>query len=157
MESPRSQAGLGIKASEANKNTNWLDSPAAWVYYVALLLLSWLLVSSFTDPGIAWTYVHIAHGVLTYIIFHWVKGSPIANDQGVYDSQTFWEQIDDGQQFTPARKFLTAVPVVLFLLASNGTDYRRQPLGVNLIVVIVLVIAKLASMHRVRILGINKY
>lgn len=72
-------------------------------------------------------------------------------------SQTFWEQIDDGQQFTPARKFLTAVPVVLFLLASNGTDYRRQPLGVNLIVVIVLVIAKLASMHRVRILGINKY
>ena len=49
---------------------------------------------------------------------------------------TFWEQIDDGVQFTPTRKFLTVVPVALFLLASHGTDYRRQPLGVNLAVVV---------------------
>lgn len=42
------------------------------------------------------------------------------------------------------------------LQATHGTDYRRQPLGVNLAVVTVLVIAKLSSMHRVRILGINK-
>lgn len=71
--------------------------------------------------------------------------------------ETFWEQIDDGMQFTPTRKFLTAVPVVLFFLASNGTDYRRQPLAINLVVVVVLLIAKLSSMHKVRILGINKY
>ena len=47
--------------------------------------------------------------------------------------------------------------VVLFLLASHGTDYRRQPLGLNLIVLAVLVIAKLPALHKVRILGINKY
>ena len=34
---------------------------------------------------------------------------------------------------------------------------RRQPLGLNLIVLLVLVIAKFPSMHKVRIFGINKY
>lgn len=71
-------------------------------------------------------------------------------------SLTFWEQIDDGLQGTATRKFFTVVPVVLFLLASHGTDFRRQPLGLNLLVVVVLTVAKMSSMHRVRIFGINK-
>ena len=70
---------------------------------------------------------------------------------------TFWEQIDDGVQFTATRKFFTIVPVVLFLLATNSSDFRRQPLGINLIVVVVLLISKLSSMHKVRIMGINRY
>lgn len=72
-------------------------------------------------------------------------------------SMTFWEQIDDGVQFTATRKFFTIIPVVLFLLATNSSDFSRQPLGVNLIVVVVLLISKLSSMHDVRILGINRY
>ena len=44
--------------------------------------------------------------------------------QGKYDGMTFWEQLDDGVQNTNNRKFLTLVPVVLFLLATHGTDYR---------------------------------
>jgi uncharacterized membrane protein (DUF2068 family) len=70
---------------------------------------------------------------------------------------TFWEQIDDGVQFTATRKFFTVVPFALFLLASHSCDYARQPLGINLLVVVVLTVAKLSSMHRVRILGINRY
>lgn len=58
-------------------------------------------------------------------------------------------------QGTATRKFFTVVPVVLFLLASHGTDYARQPLGLNLLVVVVLTVAKMSSMHRVRIFGIN--
>ena len=45
------------------------------------------------------------------------------------------------------RKFLTAVPLALFVLATHGTDFRKQPLGLNLLVVLVLVIAKLPKMH----------
>ena len=71
-------------------------------------------------------------------------------------SLTFWEQIDDGVQGTATRKFFTVVPVVLFLLASHGTDFRRQPLGLNLLVVVVLTVAKMSSMHKVRIFGINR-
>ena len=164
-----------------NKNTNWLDNKASWLFYVLLIVVSWLIISNWTDPGLAWTYVHIAHGVITYYLLHWNKGSPIQDDQGKYDryvkivvgdcvaqsiicltvsfccSLTFWEQIDNGVQFTSTRKFFIAVPVALFLLASHTSDFRRQPLGVNFFVVVVLVVAKLSSMHKVRIMGINKY
>ena len=108
------------------------------------------------SAGYAWTYVHLIHGVLTYYLLHWHKGSPIDMDQGKYDKLTFWEQLDDGVQNTTNRKFFTAVPVVLFLLATHGSDYRRQPLGVNLVVVLVLVIAKFSGMHKVRLFGIGE-
>ena len=86
-----------------------------------------------------------------------IADKTVLSMQGKYDGLTFWEQLDDGVQNTSNRKFLTLVPVALFLLAAHGTDYRRQPLGLNLIVLLVLVVAKFPAMHKVRILGINKY
>ena len=55
------------------------------------------------------------------------------------------------------RKLFTFVPVVLFVLATHATDFRKQPLGLNLIMVIVLLVAKLPALHKVRFFGINKY
>ncbi|KAD5507447.1 hypothetical protein E3N88_15150 [Mikania micrantha] len=50
---------------------------------------------------------------ITYHFFHWKKGTPFAEDQGIYNRLTWWEQIDSGKQLTRNRKFLTVVPVVL--------------------------------------------
>ncbi|KVI04009.1 ORMDL-like protein [Cynara cardunculus var. scolymus] len=50
---------------------------------------------------------------VTYHFFHWKKGTPFADDQGIYNRLTWWEQIDSGKQLTCNRKFLTVVPVVL--------------------------------------------
>ena len=33
--------------------------------------------------------------------------------QGKFSKYTFWEQMDSGKQFTPAKKFLTVIPLVL--------------------------------------------
>jgi hypothetical protein len=142
-----------------NKNVNWMNSPAVWAWYCGLVVLLWLACSAFVqDMGLAWSYVHILHGVITYYLLHWTKGTPFADDdQGQYCRQTFWEQLDNGVYATYKRKVFTVIPVVLFLLATNGTDFRKQPLGVNLAVVLVLVIAKLPALHKVRIFGINKY
>ncbi|MFS7913611.1 putative ORMDL family protein [Helianthus anomalus] len=52
---------------------------------------------------------------ITYHFFHWKKGTPFADDQGIYNRLTWWEQIDSGKQLTRNRKFLTVVPVVLLL------------------------------------------
>lgn len=120
--SPRS--GVRVPRVSRNKNTEWLDNHAFWLFYVLLISLCWLIISCWTDPGIAWTYVHLGHGLITYYLLHWNKGSPILDDQGKYDSMTFWEQMSDGVQFTATRKFFTIVPVALFLLATHGTDYR---------------------------------
>ena len=43
------------------------------------------------------------------------------------------------------------------MLTVSHSVCRRQPLGLNLIVLLVLVIAKFPSMHKVRIFGINRY
>ncbi|URD88986.1 hypothetical protein MUK42_34270 [Musa troglodytarum] len=50
---------------------------------------------------------------ITYHFFHWKKGTPFSDDQGIYNSLTWWEQMDNGRQLTRNRKFLTVVPVVL--------------------------------------------
>lgn len=143
--------------ANTNINVNWLNSPGIWTWYLLMIFMSWLMVSLIIeDPGLAWTYVHIGHGVITYYLLHWTKGSPSIEDQGKYDKLTFWEQVDNGTYGTKTRKFLTAVPIVLFVLATHGADFRKQPLGINLVVVIWLTLAKLPAFHKVRIMGINK-
>lgn len=141
----------------ANKNVNWLDCPGSWTFICALIFSSWLVASSWVEPGTAWTWVHVGHGLVSYYLLHWHKGSPVEADQGKYDSLTFWEQLDDGVQGTANRKFFMTIPVVLFILASHGCEYQRQPLGLNLLVVLWLTLAKLPALHRVRIFGIGKY
>ncbi|KAJ7004310.1 hypothetical protein NC653_009247 [Populus alba x Populus x berolinensis] len=52
------------------------------------------------------------HFAVTYHFFHWKKGTPFADDQGIYNGLTWWEQIENGKQLTRNRKFLTVVPVI---------------------------------------------
>ncbi|CAH2080254.1 unnamed protein product, partial [Thlaspi arvense] len=82
-------------------------------------------------------------------------GTPFGDDQGIYNRLTWWEQIDNGKQLTRNRKFLTVVPVVLYLIASHTTDYQHPMLFLNTLAVFVMVVAKFPHMHKVRIFGIN--
>jgi hypothetical protein len=55
---------------------------------------------------------------LSYLMFHWVTGIPFDNELhgGAYDDLTLWEQIDDGAQYTPSKKWLFTAPILLFVL-----------------------------------------
>lgn len=144
-----------LSQANINNNVNWVSTPGIWTWYVGLIIVTWLGVAAVLDDGgFAWTYVHLLHGVLSYYFLHWSKGFLYGEDQGEINL-TFWEQLDNQVYGTMNRKFFTAVPIILFLLATHGTDFRRQPLGLNFLVVVVLLIAKLPAMHKVRILGIN--
>nr|PNR50926.1 hypothetical protein PHYPA_010112 [Physcomitrium patens] len=135
----------------------YVKYPGIWTTYVLIILFSWLaIVAVFRcEAGTAWTVINLVHFAATYRFFHWKKGTPFAEDQGDYGKLTWWEQVDDGRQLTRNRKFLTVVPVVLYLIASHTTDYRNPNLFLNTIAVCWLVIAKFPNMHRVRIFGIN--
>ena len=78
-----------------NKNVNWLSHPAAWAWYIGLVFLGWLLLCAvMEDSGLAWSFTHLIHGVITYYLLHWTKGTPFAeDDQGKYARLTFWEQV----------------------------------------------------------------
>ncbi|KAE9450258.1 hypothetical protein C3L33_17831, partial [Rhododendron williamsianum] len=111
-------------------------------------------------PGLHWHYLNRLDEYLdiygvTYQCFHWKKGTPFAEDQGIYNRLTWWEQMDNGKQLTRNRKFITVVPVVLYLIASHTTDYQHPMLFFNTVAVFVLVVAKFPHMHKVRIFGIN--
>lgn len=146
-----------VQPVDLNKNTSWFQYPGVWTIYIFILFFSWLVILSLLGctAGTAWTIVHLAHFAVTYHFFHWKKGTPFSEDQGMYNKLTWWEQMDNGKQLTRNRKFLTVVPVVLYLIASHTTDYRNPWLFLNTIAVLVLVIAKFPNMHKVRILGIN--
>ncbi|KAH0705477.1 hypothetical protein KY290_012127 [Solanum tuberosum] len=111
-------ANLYVRAApttDLNRNTEWFTYPGVWTIYIFILLFSWLVVLSVfgSSSGMAWTIVNLAHFLVTYHCFHWKKGTPFAEDQGIYNRLTWWEQMDNGKQLTPNRKFLTVVPVVL--------------------------------------------
>lgn len=78
-------------------------------------------------------------------MFHWVRGVPFEFNAGAYDNLNMWEQIDNGDQYTPAKKFLLAVPVVLFLLSTHYTHYDFAFFTINFLAVLAVVIPKLPS------------
>ncbi|MQM18530.1 hypothetical protein Taro_051524, partial [Colocasia esculenta] len=81
------------------------------------MLMSSLVVSSDDrrQTSVSVYFMHSAASIflhVTYHFFHWKKGTPFAEDQGIYNTLTWWEQMDNGKQLTRNRKFLTVVPVV---------------------------------------------
>jgi hypothetical protein len=53
-------------------------------------------------------------------MFHWATGIPFQANMhsGAYDDLTLWEQIDEGEQFTPAKKWLICFPIVLYVYCN---------------------------------------
>lgn len=91
---------------------------------------------------------------ICYIMFHYVTGTPFDAHSGAFDELTLWEQIDSGAQYTPAKKWLTSLPIVLFLLSTHYSRYDRHPtfFTFNLLSLVSLGLApKLPFFHRIRI------
>ncbi|MES1913677.1 MAG: hypothetical protein MHM6MM_005845 [Cercozoa sp. M6MM] len=136
---------------------DFIEQPSFWAFYIALIAGFRMFLLAL--PGnLGWTTVAFCHFFITFYFFHWAKGTPVMNmnDQGKHEKETFWELMDSGRQFTPARKLLTATPAVLFLLASMETKWDTGYLLLNGILAGILLVAKDPRMVRVRIFGINK-
>lgn len=99
-------------------------------------------------------------------MFHYVTGIPFQSDlhSGAYDDLTLWEQIDEGAHYTPAKKWLFSVPVVLydilfcpdhssaaltltnscrFLASTHYTHYNPWLFAINLTALTFVLLAKL--------------
>ncbi|GAA5850072.1 hypothetical protein JCM8547_001003 [Rhodosporidiobolus lusitaniae] len=141
-----------------NVNAEWVNYKGAWLIHVFFILLAIVLLE--TIPGMSqdltWTIVNLGYLFATYIIFHYVTGVPfdMTNNSGVYDNLTLWEQIDSGAQYTPAKKWLTTLPIVLFLVSTHYTRYDSHPalFTLNLAALLFAGLApKLPVFHRLRI------
>ncbi|GAA6032744.1 hypothetical protein JCM8097_000770 [Rhodosporidiobolus ruineniae] len=146
------------QAALTNVNAEWVNYKGAWLIHVVLILIAIVLLE--TIPGMSqdltWTITNLGYLFATYIIFHYVTGVPfdMTNNSGVYDNLTLWEQIDSGAQYTPAKKWLTTLPIVLFLVSTHYTRYDSHPalFTLNLVALLFVGLApKLPVFHRLRI------
>jgi ORMDL family len=122
-------------------------SLGAWTIHVVLIV--GLKIVYDTVPGVSqetsWTLTNISYMFGSYLMFHWVQGVPFEFNAGAYDNLNMWEQIDNGDQYTPAKKFLLSVPILLFLLSTHYTHYDLTYFTINFLAVLAVVIPKLPS------------
>ena len=125
--------------------TDMTDLLGAW--FIHIVLIAVLKILWITVPGISqetsWTLTNICYMAGSYLMFHYVRGVPFDFNAGAYDNLNMWEQIDNGEQYTPAKKFLLAVPIGLFLLSTHYTHYDLTYFLVNFFTVLAVVIPKL--------------
>ncbi|XP_022221164.1 ORM1-like protein [Drosophila obscura] len=145
---------------EPNPNSSWLSARGFWLaYFLGLLSIHLILLSlPFVSISWAWTATNLIHNLAHLYFLHIIKGAPwlsIENDPS--RRWTHWEQIDDGIQMTTTRKFLTAVPIVLFLLTCLYTRNSTEHFIANFVSLVVVTLPKLPQFHGVRLFNINKY
>ncbi|CAH7688727.1 ORMDL family-domain-containing protein [Phakopsora pachyrhizi] len=138
-----------------NLNADWVDHKGAWIIHLVLIIFGKILVDII--PGItqdvSWTTVNICYDLITYVMFHYVTGTPFESSGGVYDRLTMWEQIDMGAHYTPTKKWLTILPVALFLLCTHYTRLDIYPFlfALNFSSTLCLtLLPKLPIFHRLR-------
>lgn len=140
-----------------NKNVSYIDSPASWVFYSFLWLAFRVILAGLgLSAAVSWTIVNWVHGIISYVLFHWIMGAPFSSDNDQQsETLTFWEQIDDQVLYTRARKFLLLFPVALFFIAVDSSGWDLAYFWINCIVLLLTVVPKLPFLHRVRFFGIN--
>jgi hypothetical protein len=123
------------------------DNTGAWAIHVVIIVLAKIFFDIL--PGmwqeLSWTLVNLSYVAGTYLMFHYVRGVPFDFNSGAFDNLNMWEQIDNGDQYTPAKKFLLTVPVVLFLVSTHYTHYETTYFIVNCVATLCVVIPKLPS------------
>lgn len=117
----------------------------AWVIHIVLIVALKIFYSII--PGIqrdtSWFLTNITYMFGSYLMFHWVRGIPFEFNAGAYDNLNMWEQMDNGEQFTPTKKYLLSVPICLFLVSTHYTHYDLTYFTLNVMALLGVIIPKL--------------
>jgi hypothetical protein len=146
-EPPEDLEQLSDQKANPNLNANWVNMKGAWVIHVVIILLLKILydiVPSISQET-SWTMVNISYMFGSYLMFHYVRGVPFEFNAGAYDNLNMWEQIDNGDQYTPAKKFLLSVPICLFLVSTHYTHYDLTYFMINFMATVMVVVPKLPA------------
>ncbi|CAG0891914.1 unnamed protein product [Darwinula stevensoni] len=139
---------------EENPNASWLNGRGMWLSYVigVLFLHLVLLAVPFFSVPVAWTLTNVIHNGAMFIFLHTLKGCPwVGLDQGKTRAMTHWEQIDYGKEFTASKKFLTVIPILLFILASFYTKYDAIHFVLNFLSLVSVLVPKLPEDYKINL------
>ncbi|KAF2003676.1 ORMDL-domain-containing protein [Amniculicola lignicola CBS 123094] len=149
-EPPESLEQLSDQSALPNLNANWVNSKGAWAIHFVLIVIAKILFDIL--PGVSqetsWTLTNISYMFGSYLMFHYVRGVPFDFNSGAYDNLNMWEQIDNGDQYTPAKKFLLMVPIALFLVSTHYTHYDLTYFVINTMATVAVIIPKLPAVSK---------
>lgn len=136
-----------------NLNADWVNYNGAWIIHIVLIFLLKLFLDIITvfNNDWKWALTNVIYDIGSYIMFHQVKGTPFEFNSGAYDNLTMWEQIDNGDQYTPTKKFLMIVPIALFLVSTHYSTYNLLLFTVSGASCLCVVVPKLPFAHRLRV------
>ncbi|KAJ5569978.1 uncharacterized protein N7459_009408, partial [Penicillium hispanicum] len=150
-----SKAGQSTTDARHRGLTENFDRVKTGAWTIHFVLIAALKIFYDIIPGVSqetsWTLTNISYMFGSFLMFHWVRGIPFEFNAGAYDNLNMWEQIDNGDQYTPTKKFLLCVPIVLFLLSTHYTHYDLTYFTINVLATLGVVIPKLPFSHRLRI------
>ncbi len=116
---------------------------------IHFVLIACLKVFYLIIPGVSqetsWTLTNVTYMFGSFLMFHWVRGVPFEFNAGAYDNLNMWEQIDSGDQYTPTKKFLLSVPVLLFLISTHYTHYDFTMFMINFLATVAVILPKLPA------------
>lgn len=141
------QEQLSDQKANPNLNANWVNMKGAWMVHIIIILLLKIvydIVPSISQET-SWTMTNISYMFGSYLMFHYVRGVPFEFNAGAYDNLNMWEQIDNGDQYTPAKKFLLSVPICLFLVSTHYTHYDLTYFMINFLATLMVVVPKLPA------------
>ncbi|KAJ9625168.1 sphingolipid homeostasis protein orm1 [Taxawa tesnikishii (nom. ined.)] len=156
-EPPESLEQMSDQMAMPNSNSQWVNAKGAWVIHfvcIALLKIIFDIVPNISQET-SWTLTNLSYMAGSFLMFHWVRGVPFEFNSGAYDNLNMWEQIDSGDQYTPAKKFLLTVPILLFLTSTHYTHYDLVYFMINFMATLAVVVPKLPALHRMRIALFN--
>ena len=143
----RDIASWPLRKLDKVQQLTYTSLTGAWLIHPILIFCLKILFD--IVPGItqevSWTLTNLTYMAGSYIMFHWVRGIPFDFNSGAYDNLNMWEQIDNEQQFTPTKKYLLSVPIVLFLVSTHYTHYEVGTFTLNLVATILVTIPKLPA------------
>ncbi|UKZ46478.1 hypothetical protein TrVGV298_000682 [Trichoderma virens] len=151
-EPPETLEQMSDQAVIPNMNANWTNAKGAWTIHIVIIACLKILydVIPGSSQEASWTLTNMTYMVGSYIMFHYVRGIPFDFNGGAFDNLNMWEQIDNGAQYTPTKKFLLSVPIVLFLISTHYTHYDSTYFVINFLATLAVVIPKLPFSHRMR-------
>ena len=131
------------------------DRPAgAWfIHFVLIALLKIIFdIVPHLSQETSWTLTNVVYMFGSFLMFHWVRGVPFEFNAGAYDNLNMWEQIDSGDQYTPTKKFLLSVPILLFLVSTHYTHYDLTYFMINFLATLAVVVPKLPAVSSLSII-----
>lgn len=160
----RLESNVNEGESIANKNVNWIG-PRFFVFFALVMVVFEFLVRLFLVQTFnlvtqeqGWTLVHVFCGVINFVVMHYISGTPgELQDLGEFATYTWWEQLDDGVQWTLSRKLWMLQEIVFFLVTSYLTEYEPSHLVINMAVLLLVMVPKMPQSHRVRIVSEDEW